>query len=70
MQLKRGPTLAERGGREARGAAGARCGSAGELAGPVGWAWRGRKRIGELGRAGPWGEGEGGEGLGRFGLMG
>ena len=47
MQLKRGPALAERGGREARGAAGARGGSAGELAEPVGWAWRGGKKRGE-----------------------
>ena len=35
MQLKCGPALAERGGREARGAAGACGGSAEELAGPV-----------------------------------
>ena len=53
MQLKHGPALAERGGREARGAAGACGGSAEELAGPV---QRGRG-VG----FGP--EGEGGHGL-------
>ena len=53
MQLKHGPVLAERGGREAQGAAGARGGSAEELAGPV---QRGRG-VG----FGP--EGEGGHGL-------
>ena len=53
MQLKHGPALAERGGREARGATGARGGSTEELAGPV---QRGRG-VG----FGP--EGEGGHGL-------
>ena len=52
MQLKCGPALAERGGREARGAAGACGGSAEELAGPV---QRGRG-------VGFWPDGEGGHG--------